>query len=127
MGKDLEKGIITTGNISMEKISTVELGSKSQQFRKLCDEAIQKADEKFKGGKNKDYNSGGVEITDYFDCLDNMVEGTFYDVYKKALRLRSLISSGNKEVNESKEDNCVDLINYTRFLYAALIMEKANK
>lgn len=96
---------------------------KSDLFKKYCDEAIEKAIQIRKGSKNDDYNSGNVEITDYFDSLGNMVEGAFYPVYRKVLRLRSLIASGNKEQNESKVDNCIDLINYTAFLYAALKME----
>lgn len=95
-------------------------------FRGLCDEAIKKADELFKGPKNSDYNSGGIEITDYFDYegIDNMPKKAFHDVRKKYLRLHSLILSGKKPKNESLEQNCIDMINYIRFLYAAIKMAK---
>lgn len=79
-------------------------------------EAIQKA-VAIKRRKNKDYNSGGVNKFDYNlhgsqTCLD--------DIYKKVLRLRSLVDSGKAPENESIEDNLLDIVNYAADFYAYL-------
>jgi len=93
---------------------------KKKCFRELCDEAIEKADKLFKGKKDHDYNRGGVEITDYFDCIGDPVKAAFCPCWRKALREKSLIASGNIPENESLLDTIVDHINYLRFLYATI-------
>lgn len=79
-------------------------------------EAIQKA-VALKKKKNRDYNSGGVNKFDYdlhgsVTCLD--------DIWKKVLRLRSLVDSGKEPSNESIEDTLIDIINYSADFYAFL-------
>lgn len=89
---------------------------KDKQFRLLCDEAIEKADKKLEE-RGQSYNKGGVYITDYGDSLEDPVKARFHSVWENALRLKSEVNSG---VNP--EDKIIDLINFTRFLYAALKM-----
>jgi len=74
--------------------------------------------------KSHDYNSGGVNKFDYnlhgnITCLD--------DIYKKVLRLRSLIDSGKKPSNESVEDTLIDIINYSADFYSYLQYQKMKK
>jgi len=84
-------------------------------------ECLNKARELASGSKNSDYNSGKVNILDYWVFGAKSV---FHMVHQKCLRLKSLLTSGNKPQNEKLEDSCVDLINYTAFLYAQLMLEK---
>lgn len=83
-------------------------------------EAIRKA-VALKKKKSSDYNSGGVSKFDYNlhgsqTCLD--------DIWKKVLRLRSLIDSGKPPENESIEDTLIDLINYSADFYSYLQYQK---
>lgn len=94
----------------------------NQEFRELCDEAIEKANKLFKGSKDRDYNSGGVMLSDYFDCIGDSVRAAFCPVWRKTLRVKSLLSSGNIAQNESLKQNAIDAINYWRFFYAALVI-----
>lgn len=100
--------------------------TQEQSFREYVKEAFKNAAEILWTAKNNDYNSGGVKITDYFDYegKEKMPEKIFHEVWKKTLRLRSLIFSGKKPKNEALEDNCLDLMNYAAFLYAALRLRK---
>lgn len=71
--------------------------------------------------KSHDYNSGGINKFDYnlhgnITCLD--------DIWKKVLRLRSLIDSGAAPTNESVEDTLIDIINYSADFYAYLQYQK---
>lgn len=93
-----------------------ELRKKNAElFKSFCDEALIKAEEIFAGSKNEDYNSGGVEITDYFDLKDPILTA-FAPCWRKALREKSLICSGKKPNNESLLDNIIDNLNYLRML-----------
>jgi len=89
---------------------------KDKEFRQLCDEALEKADKKMEE-RGQSYNKGGVHITDYGDSLEDPVKARFHSVWENTLRLKSEINSGH-----NPEDKIVDLINFTRFLYAALKM-----
>jgi len=99
-----------------------------QFFREYIKEAFKNATKILWTAKDEDYNSGGVKVTDYFDYdgRGKMPEKVFHDVWRKTLRLKSLIFSGKKPKNEALEDNCLDLMNYAAFLYAALRLQRAS-
>lgn len=103
-----------------EKLIKAARADLDKRFRQLCDEVIEEADKLFKGSKNADYNSGNVFIQDYFDCIDDPVKAAFAPCWRKALREKSLISSGRPAKNESLLVNIVDHINYLRFLYSII-------
>jgi hypothetical protein len=86
-------------------------------------EAIIKAMD-LKKRKSVDYNSGGINKFNYnlhgnITCLD--------DIWKKVLRLRSLVDSGKEPLNEPIEDTLIDLINYSADFYAYLQYQKMTK
>jgi len=87
------------------------------------DECLRKAIV-LKKKKSHDYNSGGINKFDYnlhgsITCLD--------DIWKKVLRLRSLIDSGKEPSNETIEDTLIDIINYSADFYAYLQYQKIIK
>jgi len=107
-----------------EKLIKAARADLDRQFRRFCDEVIKEADRLFKGSKNADYNSGGVLIQDYFDCIGDPVKAAFAPCWRKALREKSLISSGIEPKNEALLDTIVDHINYLTFLYAVIKLHR---
>ncbi len=67
--------------------------------------------------KKEDYDSGGVEIEDYW--LYGYKSLMTY-IWNKTLRARSLLDGGGKANFESLEDTVIDAINYWSFLGAFL-------
>jgi len=102
-------------------------GFREKLFNEMIKKAFKKAIKTWRA-KDNDYNSGHVGILDYFDYEgeEKMHKKVFHDIWKKTLRLRSLISSGKKPKYEALEDTCIDLMNYAAFLYAALEFQKSN-
>jgi len=115
----MRKNLVSSDN-KIEKIRA----RKDAKFRVFYQEAIQKAIKLVEGSKNEDYNSGGVKITDYFNCIGDPVKAAFCPCWRKTLREKSLISSGHSPNNESLLDNIVDHINYLAFLYAITKLTK---
>jgi hypothetical protein len=93
-----------------------------REFWRLRNECVDKAMRLAgpdSGVKSQDYNSSGVTILDYADCgVVARSAGFFPDIWKKTMRLRSLLGSNKKPNCESIKDNLVDLLNYVSFQYA---------
>lgn len=62
--------------------------------------------------KTIDYDSGGVNRDDYWVFGFKSI---FHEVWKKCLRMKSLLNSGHEPNNESVRDTLIDLINYASF------------
>ena len=67
------------------------------------------------GTKDHDYNSGGIDVIDYYPYG---VWSAITEINRKVLRLMSLYGGDKKPQNESLEDTWVDLLNYLRIGYA---------
>ena len=93
----------------------------AKKFREYTIEALDKAKEILLGSKDSDYNAAWIEMLDYFLPFPSLF--TWQMCRLKQLRSTSLLFSGNKEHNESKQDTCVDEINYRAMLYAAQKLE----
>jgi hypothetical protein len=74
-----------------------------------------RADKTMFGGKDHDYNNGGIELQDYFPYG---VFSALTFINKHLKRLESLYNSGAEPDNESIADNWEDLLNYVRIGYA---------
>lgn len=87
----------------------------NSEFEKLVKECTARGDNIAFGSKDNDYNSGGIDIEDYYIYG---VKSGMHILNQKMTRLFSLIESGKEPANESVEDNIVDLMNYVRYQYA---------
>ncbi len=97
---------------------------RDKDFHKMRQEAIDKAVALCTGIKNDAYNQGDVHITDYWRF--GGINDLGYEMYKKVLRIMSIVSGGVKEASlpESLEDSLLDIINYASFAYAYLKLKK---
>lgn len=72
--------------------------------------------------KDQDYNSSNITINDYFPCSH---QSYIHELSKKVLRLRSLTSKNQHEINyESLDDNLLDIINYAAIYYDYIHSQK---
>jgi len=91
------------------------------EFNKEYYDKIIKKAKALKYKKMNDYNSGGINRFDY--ALHG--NQTFIDeLYKKVLRLVSLIDSKNACENEPIEDTLIDVINYAADFYSYIEWKK---
>lgn len=92
---------------------------KRKTFRELCNEAIIKANELL-DNRGEEYNRGQINISDYFNSLDDPEQAVFVLIWIKILRLKSHLL--NKKPSEEKKriEDILDAINYLRFLYATI-------
>lgn len=97
----------------------------NEGFKKHYEEALAEASKLFVGVKNDGYNSGGVDIRDYWSY--GGVRDIAYMCHAKATRLISLSSTGKKVNDCGIEDTCVDLINYAAFAFAEARMRAAER
>ena len=68
-----------------------------------------------KAMKSKDYNSGGINIEQYYVFGEETLVG---EIWKKTLRLVSLYKSENEPRTDTIEDTLIDLICYSADLAA---------
>jgi len=92
---------------------------KLRRFRELCNEAIEEADKLLKE-RGQEYNRGGVNELDYADTLNDPIKTWFNMIFFKALRLKSKVNAGITPT----PGEIADLINYSRFEYAAIKLEE---
>ena len=88
-----------------------------ERIRKHICDITEKADGVLFGSKSHDYNSGSVGMEDMFPCG---FYSAFTYIYQKLMRLRSLYEADKEPLNESVEDNWMDLLNYIRMSYSVL-------
>lgn len=94
---------------------------KKKEFWEFVDLAIVEADNLLEE-RGKEYNRGGVQVTDYAEALSDETIPFWVVIWFKVLRMKSRINSDAPREELLKD--IPDVINYLRFEYAKIKMEE---